>query len=105
MSKQQDELRRVSIESMDTALDKLIEWILGHDENELANIDFRKIKREVLITAEAAIDSEVQAALDRVEASNLKGMYIDPHKTAGVLVAEHRIDVQNVIEEVRKDYE
>lgn len=39
-------------EPIDKALDNLIEWILGHDEDELGNINFRKAKREVLIVHE-----------------------------------------------------
>jgi hypothetical protein len=38
---------------IDKALDNLIDWMLGHDDEELANIDFRKAKREVLTTVES----------------------------------------------------
>jgi hypothetical protein len=40
-------------EDIDKALDNLIDWIMGHDDEELTNIDFRKAKREVLTTVES----------------------------------------------------
>lgn len=40
-------------EDIDKALDNLIDWIIGHEDEELPNIDFRKAKREVLTTVES----------------------------------------------------
>jgi len=91
MSKQQDELR----EKIRDEFNRFSYSVLGDYDGMPRSVD----------AIEKIINSEVQAVLDKVEATNLKGMHIAPHKTASVLVAEHRIDVQNIIEEVRKDYE
>lgn len=45
-------------DSLDKALDNLIDWILGHDEEELRNIDFRKAKNEVFYAIEPSILSQ-----------------------------------------------
>jgi len=52
-------------EDIDKALDNLIDWIIGHEDEELPNIDFRKAKREVLTTVESYGDRrELEGHLD-----------------------------------------
>jgi len=52
-------------EDIDKALDNLIDWMLGHDDEELTNIDFRKAKREVLTTVESYGDRrELEGRID-----------------------------------------
>lgn len=102
MSKQQDELRIVEVP--DKEYGKRYK-LIGADNKVIGMYLFLHNAEKLFESIESHTNSAVQAALDKVEATNLKGMYIDPHKTAGVLVAEHRIVVQNTIEEVRKDYE
>lgn len=50
-----------SSDRLDKALDNLIDWVLGHDGEELANIDFRKVKREIHILVDEAIGPEETA--------------------------------------------
>lgn len=59
---------------------------------------------EIMPLLKSHTNSEVRAVLDRLEAVNTKGMFIDPTKTAGILVADHRIDVQAAIEAERGKY-
>jgi len=55
-------------EDIDKALDNLIDWIMGHDDEELANIDFRKAKREVLTTVESYGDRRgLEGRIDEIE--------------------------------------
>lgn len=69
MSKQ-DLPSAISIEEVEKALDKLFDWMLGHDNEELANMDFRKGKREVLISVESYGDSrELQGQIEGLRQS------------------------------------
>lgn len=71
-------------DSLDKALDHLIDWILGHDEEQLRNIDFRKAKNEVFYAIEPCILSQAhKIGLEAIGKDGSTTLYDDIDNSGG----------------------
>lgn len=75
-------------------IEELVTFIQGHDEHTMPDVT----------EAVEAINQLLLEAITKIKSANDEGMFIDPHKSAGVLVAEHRVKVLSAIEAIESEY-